>query len=483
MKHQYKRGSLVELTIDDLAFGGKGIARIPTEKGHYIIFVPNTIPGQKVTARITRARNQHAEAKLADILEPSPREQEIPYQAIPGAPYARLPIAEQVEFKKQSTIELFKRIGGFEDIETAFDEFIEAPETWHYRNKMEYSFSAIRYDFDIKGDVDDFGLGFKHRGTWWMVENLDKESGLFDAEVENNLKEVREFFISTGLPPWHPPKKEGFFRFLIVRRSFDTGKLLFELVTTSTDIEQFDQAAYVQKMQSLFGDRLAGLLHSINDDIGDRSRSSSGAAPATVLVGEDALTEKVLGLNFEMSMSSFFQPNPKCAALLYEKALSYLNAPGLEYKQDDVIMDLFCGTGTIAQVMASRLEGCRVVGVDIVASAIEDAKKNAIRNGVNKVEFYAADVNKFLYEYPEFKGKIKSIILDPPRAGIAPKALARMLELEAQRVVYVSCNPATQARDARTLADAGYTLKQLSMVDQFPHTAHIETVALFEKGS
>ena len=478
---RFKRGTVVELKIDDLAFGGKGISRIETEKGNFVVFVPNTIPGQLVRARISKKKNKFAEAKLMDILEHSPREGDTPYQTIPGAPYARLPLEEQAEFKQASTLELFRRIGAFEEMEEVFDEYINSPLSWHYRNKMEYSFSAIRYDLEQKCDVDDFGLGFKHRGTWWMVENLDKDSGLFDPIVENQLKDIRQWCIDSGLPAWHPPQKVGFYRYLVVRKSFASGKLLFDLVTSTNDIEKFDKDGFVNYMQSLFGDRLAGVIHTLNDDIGDRPRSSQGTDDSTLLCGEDKLVETLHGLDFEMSMQSFFQPNPGGAELLYGKAVEYVLAPGLEYAPADTVMDLFCGTGTIAQVMTRRLEGIKVIGVDIVPEAIEDAKQNAARNRVDGVEFFAADVGKFLYEYPQYQGKIKTIVMDPPRAGIAPKTLLKVIALEAERIVYVSCNPATQSRDASTLADAGYVLKKLSLVDQFPHTSHIESVALFER--
>ena len=199
-----------------------------------------------------------------------------------------------------------------------------------------------------------------------------------------------------------------------------------------------------------------------------------------LVYGKDKIVEELLGLNFEISMKSFFQTNPKSAEKLYSKVIDY----ALENKDaidNTIVMDLFCGTGTIGQILASRSENAKIVGVDIVASAIEDAKKNAKRNNIEGVEFYAADVGKFLLEQPQFKNKIKTIILDPARAGIAPKTLKKIINLNADRMVYVSCNPATQARDTEQLQEAGYTIKKISLVDQFPHTAHIETVVLFEK--
>lgn len=473
-----KRGQILELKIEDYAFGGKGIARIRSEEGEFVVFVPNTLPGQLVKAQVKKSSKKYAECSLMDVLEISENEVEVPYQDIPGAPYIQLPIELQHTYKKESTLSLFKRIGKVANIEDLFDEFVTSPDVFHYRNKMEYGFSAIGYDRVNKTDVDEFTLGFKRRGTWWMGDNLEKDSGLFDKQVEDNIRVIRKYCIETGLAPWHGPKKEGFFRYLVVRKSLKTDEVLFNLVTTSYDLPKFDLQKFAQFLKGIFGERLAGLLHTINDEVGDRTIATSGSLE--LIYGKDKIVEELLGLNFEISMKSFFQTNPKCAEKLYTKVVDYV----LENKDavdNTVVMDLFCGTGTIGQIVASKSDNAQIVGVDIVASAIEDAKKNAKRNNIEGLKFYAADVGKFLSAHPQYKGKIKTIILDPSRAGIAPKTLQKIIDLNADRMVYVSCNPATQARDTELLMQHGYTIKKISLVDQFPHTAHIETVVLFEK--
>jgi len=473
-----KKNQVLELKIEDYAFGGKGIARIKSEEGSFVVFVPNTLPGQLVKAQINKTSKNYAEAKLIDVLQPSEDEVEVPYQDIPGAPYIQLPIEMQHKYKKESTLSLFKRIGKVANIEDLYDEFIASPNVFHYRNKMEYGFSAIGYDRINKTDKDEFTLGFKRRGVWWMGDNLEKDSGLFDKQMEDNLKNIRQYCIETGLEPWHGPKKEGFFRYFVVRKSFKTDELLCNLVTTSDDLEKFDLNKFAGFLKDIFGERLAGLLHTINDETGDRTIATSGSL--NLIYGKDKIVEELLGLNFEISMKSFFQTNPKCAEKLYAKVVEYV----LEDKSkvdNSVVMDLFCGTGTIGQIVASRSENAKIVGVDIVASAIDDAKKNAKRNNIDGLKFYAADVGKFLIAHPEYQDKIKTIILDPARAGIAPKTLQKIINLNADRMVYVSCNPATQARDTELLSEAGYQLKKISLVDQFPHTSHIETVVLFEK--
>ena len=473
-----KRNQILELKIEDYAFGGKGIARIHSDEGSFVIFVPNTLPGQLVKAQIKKSSKKYAEAKLIDVLQASENEIEVPFQDIPGAPYIQLPIHLQHQYKKESTLSLFKRIGKVADIEDLFDEFITSPNVFHYRNKMEYGFSAIGYDRVAKRDKDEFTLGFKRRGVWWMGDNLEKDSGLFDKHFEDHLKNIRKYCLETGLAPWHGPKKEGFFRYFVVRKSFKTNELLFNLVTTSYDLSQFDLDKFANFLVTLFGDRVAGLLHTINDEVGDRTIATSGGI--NLIYGKDKIVEELLGLNFEISMKSFFQTNPKSAEKLYSKVIDYV----LEDKtkvDHTVVMDLFCGTGTIGQIVASKSDNAKIIGVDIVTSAIEDAKKNARRNKIEDLHFYAADVGKFLNQHPEYQNKIKTIILDPARAGIAPKTLQKIINLNADRMVYVSCNPATQARDTELLREAGYQIKKMSLVDQFPHTSHIETVVLFEK--
>lgn len=472
-----KKGEDIEVEIHDLAFGGKGISRIETEEGKFVVFVINTIPGQVVKARVLKKRKKHAECRLIEVLKHSELEQEVPYQKISGAPYISLPIEHQVNFKKAASLDLFRKIGDIQNPIDYFDKYVSLPSAYHYRNKMEYSFSVIRHDMETLEEVDDFALGFKHTGTWWKVENLDKDSGLFDADWENKLHLLRQWFEASNLPAWHPPKKTGFYRHIVVRKSFHDNQLLINLVTSSEGLEQFDKDAFISKVLELHGKRIAGIIHTINDDVADRAKLEHG--PSDIIYGKPTITENLLGLNFEISMQSFFQTNPKCAEKLYQKVIDYtIENNNLE---DGVVMDLFCGTGTIGQLLAGKVNNLKVIGVDIVASAIENAKKNAALNNIDNVEFFAADVGKFLLEYPKYKNNIDTIILDPPRAGIIPKALQRVIELNAKRIVYVSCNPATQARDAKDLKSAGYEMMKFSLVDQFPHTAHVESIMVFEK--
>lgn len=474
-----KRGQTIELVIEDMAFGGKGIARLHDENGAFVLFVQNAFPGQKVLARIVKKRKKHAECSLLKVLERSPQEVESPYQEISGAPYIHVPPKLQEELKQKVTLEVYRRLGNLQNIEDLFDAFIPSPEHFHYRNKMEYSFSSIEHDIHTDEEIDDaFALGFKHRGTWWKVESLNKASGLFDEQWETFLKEFRNFLYKTGLPAWHPPRKEGFFRHIVVRKSFHEDKLLINLVTSSEGLKEFDLQAVGDFLQEKMGDRIAGFQHTINDNVADRAKIENG--DCTLVFGKDHVIEELNGLLFEISMESFFQTNPKSAEQLYNKALDYV-FEGKRSLNNKVVMDLFCGTGTIGQLLTQRTQDTKIIGVDIVEEAIADAQRNAKRNNIEGVEFYAADVGKFLKAYPDYEGKIDTIVLDPPRAGIAPKTLLKVIQLGAERIVYISCNPATQARDIKTLEEYGYKTKKVSLVDQFPHTSHIEAIALFEK--
>lgn len=472
------RNQIIEIKIDDFAFGGQGIARMKSEEGgDFILFVENTFPGQFVRARVDKKRKRHAECKLLEVLERSPLEKQLPFQEISGAPYLFVPIEIQQEYKKKSTLDVYRKIGRIQDPNSLFDTFISSPEAFFYRNKMEYSFSCIEHVPETGEEIDDaFALGFKRRGTWWKVENLNKPSGLFDEQWETILPQFRDLLKTFGLPAWHPPKKEGFFRHIVVRKSFEQDKILLHIVTSSTGIKKFDTKQVVDFLKEKLGNRLAGIWHTINDNIADRAKIENGTS--TLLFGDSVVVEKMLGLSFEISMESFFQTNPKSAERLYTKAIDYVCDHA---KDGGVIMDLFCGTGTIGQLVAQRVNAGEIIGVDIVEEAIEDAKRNAKRNNLEHLHFFAADVGKFLSLHPEYLNRIDTIVLDPPRAGIAPKTLQKVMALGASHLVYISCNPSTQARDTETLEQGGYKLTKLSLVDQFPHTSHIEAIAVYEK--
>jgi len=301
---------------------------------------------------------------------------------------------------------------------------------------------------------------------------------LFDKELDSKLILIRKYLFKTGLPAWHPPKKEGFFRHLVVRKSFSENNLLFNLVTSSNSTNKFNPLGFGNYLKELLGIRMAGLIHTINDNVADREKLDKGSSK--LIIGNPTISETINGLNFEISMQSFFQTNPLCAEKLYQKVIDYLLEN--EIPNDQIILDLFCGTGTISQLIARHTKN-KVIGVDIVSSAIENAQENAQKNKLLGLKFICADVGKFLLNNPEYQNKIHTIVIDPPRAGITPKTLRKVIRLNAKIIIYVSCNPATQARDLLTLNEMGYDLDKFSLVDQFPHTSHIESIMVFRKSS
>jgi 23S rRNA (uracil-5-)-methyltransferase RumA len=474
MQQLPSKNDVLTLTIDRLAFGGVGVGKLPTEQGDFTVFVENAIPGQTVKAKVQIRRKRYAECRLLEVIEKSKDEIEIPFQSIPGAPYATWPLELQHENKIAECLRMIEKTGGVNLAECQFDGLISGMSHWHYRNKMEYAFSAIGYDSNKQTDYDGFALGFKKRGTWWCVENLEKDSGLFDEPFENILPNIRRYCEATGLPAWHPPQRNGFFRYLTVRKSFSENQLLLNIVTSTTD-EKFSLPAFAAFVQNLLGDRLAGLIHTVNGDTGDRVMPLEGES--ALISGKEFITENILGLEFRIGMTSFFQTNPSSAALLYERVVTYTENI---CDQNAYVLDLFCGTGTIGQLIAKH-SASKVIGVDIVASAIEDARMNAKMNQVHNVEFICADVGLFLKQHPQYQERIGCIVMDPPRAGISPKTLMRVIAINSKALVYVSCNPSTFARDASTLQENGYILEKFSLVDQFPHTSHIEAIGLFLK--
>ena len=330
---------------------------------------------------------------------------------------------------------------------------------------MDFSFGL-----DVKGK---FALGSKKRGQFLLVESLEKPCGLFDEEFEKLLPVIREWCEKTGLAP-NDGQGGGFFESLVVRRSVAEDKFLVELVVSVVD-KKFDPVAFGELIKSNLGERFGGVYWS--QKIREEGRSTR--LVSTFIAGEEKIREELCGLEFEISRDAFFQPNPYSAEKLYAKAVEFV-----DLQEGESALDLFCGTGTIAQILAKKYPESRIVGVEIVESAVADAKKNAERNGLKNVTFACADVRKWLKEH--FHSTVKEtsnevIVVDPPRAGIIRKSLERIIGRAPGRIVYVSCNPSTLARDTEILMEAGYRIDKFALVDQFPHTSHIEAVARFVK--
>ena len=472
-----KKGEELIGNVVDMAYGGKGIVKINIGEQNYVVFISNTITGQKIKYKIIKRKENYAEGRLLEIINRSKLEKKIPYQSISGAPYSTLEISYQHELKKRHVFELMTKIGGIKNIEKKFESFIKSPSIWHYRNKMDYSFSSIGYNKNLKEIIDEFSLGFKKINTWWIVENLEKDSGLFDKKWEDSIKEIRKFCINTKLPAWNIPQKKGFFRNLVVRKSFLNNNLLIELITSSENIKKFKSNEFCNKILELHPNRIEGIIHTINDDVSDRLDYLK--VKSKLLFGSNKIHESILNLKFEISMSSFFQTNPKSAEKLYSKVYEYIFEKNIS--KNDIILDLFCGTGTITQIIASKNQNLKIIGVEIIEKAIENAIRSTQKNKINNASFFAGDVGKFLYKKNELINQINSIIIDPPRSGVSKKSLKKIIELNSKKIIYVSCDPSTQARDINFLEQNGYELIKFCIIDQFPHTYHIETIVLLQK--
>lgn len=471
-----KNGDVIELEIIDLAVGGKGLGKVKVEDRDFAVFVDGALPGQTVEAKLSKKKRRYAEAKLVKVLKASNDEVDTGYQSVSGAPWATLPVEIQQSYKKKQVVDLFRKFAET-DLEPIFDEYVSSPETWNYRNKMEFSFGPTDESYEVVDDKkvwshSGFGLGSKRRGQFWLVDNLEKPSGLFDEAFEALLPTIREWCESTGESVYNAKTETGFFRYLVVRKSYADDGFLVNLVTSEDDLVFHPLIDILRKG---LGERLKAFVLTRSNDTGN---AVVNYATRDVLFGTESFKETLTvgeqELSFKVSLDSFFQTNVKSAEKLYGKTLDYVTP-----KDGENIFDCFCGTGTIAQILAKSAPKAKLYGIEIVEAAIEDARASAEKNDVSGIKFFASDVGAFLKTHPEFVGKMDTIVLDPPRAGIAPKTLGKVIDLGAKKIVYVSCNPSTMARDTVLLKEAGYKLEKFSLVDQFPHTSHVEAVGRF----
>jgi 23S rRNA (uracil1939-C5)-methyltransferase len=438
-------GTELDLAIDSLAFGGNGVARMDG----YVVFVRGGFPGDRVRARVTKSKRDYAEARTEEVLEAGPDRIEARADH-PGAPWQVLPYERQLEEKQRQVAEALTRIGHFEDPPVL--PIIAAVEQWRYRNKMEYSFG--------EGDDGRLLLGFHRPGRFDVIDDVT-EDVLAPERIEAVRDAAREWLNDEGLSVWDRRDDSGFLRNLVVREGRRTGQLQARLVTSDGDFDA-DRFAGALPADSVLWTRAAG------------SAETTQGGDTELLRGEEWIEEHVCDLRFRISSEAFFQTNTEMAEQLYGAAAGLAGLSGGE-----LVYDLFCGSGTIALVLAKRAR--EVHGIELVAEAIADATRNARLNGIENAHFEAGDVRLLMRPLIERTGKPDVVVVDPPRAGLSQKVVRRIIETEAQKIVYVSCNPTTLAPNARQMADAGYTLKAVQPVDMFPQTAHIESVALLSK--
>ncbi|HEX3293475.1 MAG TPA: 23S rRNA (uracil(1939)-C(5))-methyltransferase RlmD [Solirubrobacterales bacterium] len=433
------RGELLTLDIESLAYGGKGVAH---ENG-YVVFVAGALPGDRVIAEVTRAKRSYAEALTREIVRESP--DRVPSrcdhggQPCPGAPWQELPYEHQLMHKEGQVKDALLRIGHLDDFD--LEPIEPAIEQWRYRNKLEYSF----------GERDgELVLGFHARGRWDLI--VDAEDCRLASQRNNARRnELRDWARSAGLPAYDRRSREGVLRNLVIREGRRTRRLQSRLVTSPAEIP-----------------RPPVDLHTIVEGSGGGTDGPTGA------LGEEHLEEELCGLRFRISHNAFFQTNTEMAERLYGIAAEMAGLTGSER-----VFDLFCGIGTLGLSLASRAG--EIWGVEIVPEAIVDAEENARLNGIENSRFRVGDARKEIRPLLDEAGRPDVVVIDPPRAGLSKKVVRRVVECDAPRIVYVSCNPTTLAPNAAQLSEAGYRVRRVKPVDMFPQTPHIECVALLER--
>ncbi|MEA2450827.1 MAG: rRNA (uracil1939-C5)-methyltransferase [Thermoleophilaceae bacterium] len=447
-----QRGEHLDLTVDSLAHGGAGVARLDG----YVVFVSGAVPGDRVRAVVGKAKRGYAEARTVELLEPSPDRVE-PRAPHPGAPWQVLPYERQLAEKQRQVEEALSRIGGFD--EPPVEPIVPAVEQWRYRNKLEYSFGH-----DESGRLV---LGFHRPGRWNDID--DVTSDILASERIDVLRErVKQWCRDEGLTAYDRHEQTGFLRNLVVREGRRSGQIQARIVTSEGDFRVEELAALVEA---------DGFLWTKAPGVGETTREGK----TKKIAGSRTIDEELRSpdgdvLKFRVSAEAFFQTNTEMAEILYAQAAELAHLTGREK-----VFDLFCGIGTISLSFAG--DAGEVWGIEVIEPAVADAIKNARLNGIDNVKFFAGDVRTAMRPLVEQAGKPDVVVVDPPRPGLSQKIVRRILESEPQRIVYVSCNPTTLAPNARQIADAGYELKTVRPVDMFPQTSHVECVALLERSS
>ena len=457
-----KKGDRVVGIVERVDFPNKGIVDIDGEK----CIVKNVIPGQKLEILVTKKRTGHFEGNLLSIVEKAPNEIEskCPHFGIcGGCVYQNLSYEDQLKLKENQVKNLLEGVLSKQKEPWEFQGAKSSPRAFEYRNKMEFSFGDCYKDGPL-------ALGMHKRGSFYDVEIVDK-CQIVDEDYRKILSYTLDYF--KGVPYFHKMRHEGYLRHLLVRKAVKTGEILVALVASS-DVpcgvdEQFLDG---WKEGLLYLGNIAGVLLITNDSLADVVQADR----IDILYGRDYINEELLGLKFKISVFSFFQTNSLGAEVLYDTARQYIGDLSSDGEKTATVYDLYSGTGTIAQLMAPAAK--KVIGVEIVEEAVEAAKENAKLNGLHNCEFIAGDVLKVL---DEINDKPDFIILDPPRDGINPKALKKIIDYNVDRLIYISCKPTSLVRDLEMLLLAGYKVDKACCVDMFPFTANIETIALLSR--
>ena len=454
-----KKGQIYEGTVEKVLFPNKG--QIRTEDR--TITVKNGVPGQQVRFQVTKVRKGKAEGRILEVLKRASVEGEPAcrhFSECGGCTWQSLPYEEQLRLKEEQIKELLEQAAG--GCAWEFEGIKESPDRYGYRNKMEFSFGDGRKDGPLE-------LGMHRRGSFYDIVTVE-DCRIVDEDFRKILKATLVYFREQGISFYHKMQHTGYLRHLLVRKAAKTGEILVDLVTTTQAVPKEAELLESWKAEllglSLEG-TLTGILHTRNDSLADVVQNDETA----VLYGRDYFYEELLGLRFRITPFSFFQTNSCGAEVLYETARAYIGDTKAR-----VIFDLYSGTGTIAQMLSPVAD--KVIGVEIVEEAVEAAKENAAQNGLTNCDFIAGDVLKVLDEIRE---KPDLIVLDPPRDGIHPKALKKIIDYGVERMIYISCKPTSLARDLEVLQACGYRMDKACCVDMFPWSAHVETVVLIQR--
>ena len=452
-----KKGVEYTGVVTKIAFPNKGEVDCG-EDG--IASVKGTLPGQKVKFVVSKKRSGKAQGRLKEIIEKSPMEDVEPncphFGDCGGCSYQTMSYENQLKLKEDMVKGILDNAikGDYQ-----FEGILGSPVQWGYRNKMEFSFGDEFKDGPL-------ALGMHKKNSFHDIVTVDN-CKIVDRDYNIILRCVLDFCAKKELPFYHKLRHEGYVRHLLVRRTTKTKELLVALVTTSdAEMEKkADLMSLVEEIKALdLSAKLCGVIHIINDGLADVVQSDE----TRVLYGQEYVYEELLGLKFKISVFSFFQTNSLGAEVLYSKAREYIGET-----KDKLIFDLYSGTGTIAQILAPVAK--KVVGVEIIEEAVEAAKVNASLNNLDNCEFIAGDVLKVI---DDLHDKPDLIVLDPPRDGINPKALQKIIDFGVDRMVYISCKPTSLARDLEMLQEQGYKVVKAAAIDQFPNTNHVETIVL-----
>ncbi len=469
-----KKGEIYEGKVCYVNFPNKAI--IEHEDGK--VTVKNALPGQTVEYRVTKKKKGRAEGNVLSVLEKSPYEIESPcphFGECGGCTYQNLPYEKQLELKSSQVKKLLDEvyIKRKQEPSYAFEGIKGSPKQFAYRNKMEFSFGDEFKDGPLS-------LGMHKRGSFYDIVTVG-DCQIVDEDFRLILQTTLDYMKEKNVPFYHRMRAEGYLRHLLVRKAVKTGEIMVALITTSqaaglggqNEEELLDGfVSALCKLEGELSGKLVGILHTENDSVADVVKNDG----TKVLFGQDYFYEELLGLKFKITEFSFFQTNSLGAEVLYDTARSYIGDLSGGGEPDKVVFDLYSGTGTIAQLMAPVAK--KVIGVEIVEEAVEAAKKNAELNGLHNCEFIAGDVLKVLDDIEE---KPDFIILDPPRDGIHPKALKKIIDYGVEKLVYISCKPTSLARDLEVFEECGYRMEKACCVDMFPGTVHVETVVLLSQ--